>query len=132
MTKFAKGQSGNPQGRPVGSSLSGKLQRAIEKDFDGIVSALVGQALAGDTQAASLLLSPACPALKPTQQPVAVNLDGETLTDKAGAVLDAVGRAMLSPGDAKQLLDGLAAVSKIVETDELTRRIEVLERTAKK
>ena len=131
-TKFQAGQSGNPKGRPCGTSLNEKLRKAVSKDFDAIVAALIGQAKNGDVQAANVLLTRTCPTLRPTQEPIKVDMDGDTLTDKAGAILDAVGRAELSPGDAKQLLDGLAAVAKIAEVDDLTKRIEALEQTPKR
>ena len=122
------GQSGNIKGRPPGKTLSGKLRQSIEKDFDLIVGPVIESAKAGDIQAASLLLSRVCPALKPIQEAYKIGLPGETLTEKAAAILDAVADGKMSIADAKALLDGLASISKITEIDELTRRIEALEK----
>jgi hypothetical protein len=124
---FKKGKSGNPNGRPPGATLAGRLREAISEEFDAIVQTIMGAAKAGDMQAASLLLSRVVPAVKPVQDPVKVDMPGETLTQKAGAILGAVSRGELSPADAKLLLDGLAGVAKITEIDELTKRIEALE-----
>lgn len=128
MSKFTPGASGNPRGRKPGTTLGGKLRAAVGQDFDEIVQAVIKAAKAGDMSAASLLLARVAPAVKPVQEPVAVSLAGETLTEKAGAILDAVSRGELPISDAKQLLDGIGAVAKITEIDELVRRVEALEK----
>lgn len=129
--RWKPGESGNPEGRKPGTTLGGKLRAAVGQDFDAIVRAVITAAKAGDMAAASLLLSRTCPAVKPIQEPAPVALEGATLTEKAGSVLDAVSTGRLSVSDAKALLEALAAVAKIAEVDELTRRIEVLEGTSK-
>ncbi len=124
---FKKGASGNPNGRPKGKTLADRLRRAVDQDFDRIMDGLLAQAKAGDTQAISLLLSRTIPPIKATQEPVKISLDGDTLTQQAMAVLAAMGNGALPPEQGKQLLDGLAAVAKIVETNELIKRVEALE-----
>lgn len=128
-TRWRPGQSGNPEGRKPGATLAGRLRAAVGEDFDAIVSAVIKAAKEGDMAAASLLLSRTCPPVRPTQEPVKVDLPGANLTEKAAGILDAMGRGELAPMDAKALLDGLAAVAKIEEIDELRRRIEALEET---
>jgi hypothetical protein len=99
----------------------------VKPHWEPIVKALIEKAEQGDTQAASLLLTRVSPTLRPIQEPVRVNVTGETLTEKAASILDAVTKGELSPSDGKMLLDGLGAVCKIQEVDELVKRIEALE-----
>lgn len=57
MTKFAKGQSGNPAGRPKGSKNKSTLfVELLEDDLPGLISVLRGKALDGDMNAMRLLL----------------------------------------------------------------------------
>lgn len=126
-TKWQPGQSGNPSGRPAGLTLAGRLREAVGREFDAIVQAVIESAKAGDMAAANLLLSRTCPAVRPVQEPMQVAMPGASLSEKAGAILDAVGRGELAPQDAKALLDGLAAVARIVEIDDLAARVAALE-----
>lgn len=128
---FKKGQSGNPKGRPPGTTLAGKLRAAVGAEWDAIIGALIEKAKEGDTQAAQLLLTRVAPAVKPVQEPIKVDVTGETLTEKAASILDAATTGKLSPSDAKMLLDGLGAVVKIQEFDEIVKRIEKLEERQK-
>lgn len=126
-TRWKPGESGNPAGRKPGTTLAGKLRDAVGKEFDDITAAVIKAAKAGDMTAANLLLSRTCPAVRPVQEPIKVDMGGATLTERAGRILDAVSHGDLAPMDAKALLDGLGAVAKIAEIDELTKRIEALE-----
>jgi hypothetical protein len=126
-TKWKPGESGNPRGRKPGGTLGGKLRAAVGKDFPAIVQAVIDAAKSGDMAAASLLLSRTCPSVRPVQEPAKLPLSGQTLSEKAASVLALVEAGTVSVQDAKSLLDGLAAVAKISELDELTRRIEALE-----
>jgi hypothetical protein len=127
MSRWKPGESGNRQGRPPGTTLAGKLREAVGKEFDDIAAAVIKAAKEGDMQAASLLLSRVAPPMKPIQEPVRIDLAGATLTERAGAIFDQVAAGNLSTADGKALLDGLAALAKLREVDELVARIEALE-----
>lgn len=128
---FKKGSSGNAKGRPPGKTLAGRLRQAVDRDFDAIVSGVIEAAKGGDMSAASLLLNRVAPTLRPVQEAVHITLEGASLTERANAVMDATGRGELGPDVAKQLLDGLAAVARITEVQELKERVELLERSLK-
>ena len=124
---WKKGESGNPAGKKPGLAKLEPLRQAIRDHLPDIIAALLAQAKAGDVAAARLLLERCYPPLKAVQEPLIVPLQGESLTARALSVIDAVATGILSPGDAKTMLDGLAAVGKIRETDELVKRVEALE-----
>jgi len=126
---FQKGTSGNPAGRPRGIVNQAKLRKAIANDLPDILSALVQKARDGDTAAAKLLLDRVLPSLKPQDEPVRLPL-GDDLAASGRAVLAAVGGAAVTPEQGAKLLQGLGALARVVETDELAKRIEKLEYAA--
>lgn len=128
MAKFQKGTSGNPAGRPKGSGLSGKLRDAIEQDSEEIVTALIEQAKAGDVQAARVLLDRVCPALKSQAQAVNVqDMATGSLAERATAALDAAASGDLPPDTAAQLVQAVGTLARVVEINELEKRLQALE-----
>ncbi len=126
--RWKVGESGNPRGRKPGTGELGRLRASIAKHVPDIITKLVEQAKAGDAGAARLLLERVLPPVKATEQtvPVALPADG-SLADQGRAVLAAAGAGTLAPGQASQLLQGLGALAKLIETDELAARIAALE-----
>ena len=123
---FLPGVSGNPRGRPRNVGPSGKLRAAIEKQAPQLVTALFKQALAGDTQAASVLLARACPPLKPVDAPTQA-LAIASLAEGPAALLAALGAGTLSVDQVTGLANALASLAKVSETVELEARITALE-----
>lgn len=125
---FVKGQSGNPAGRAKGiPNPQARLRKAIEQHLPDILSAMVEQAKAGDTAAARLLVDKVLPSMKPVDQSVALPLAGVDLGADGRAILSATGNADITPEQAGRLLAGLGALARVIETDELLKRIEKLE-----
>jgi hypothetical protein len=127
MAKYQKGESGNPAGRPKGLINQASLRASIEKDIPEILAAMTAQAKAGDTQAARLLLDRTLPSIKPTDQPVSLAIAGVDLATDGRAILTATGNADITPEQAGRLLAGLGSLARVIETDELLKRIERLE-----
>ena len=124
--KFKPGQSGNPKGRPKNKTPATLLRKSIVDDMPDIILKLIEQAKNGDTAAAKILLDRCVPTLK--HQAIAVNLPvNGTLAEQGGEIIRATLSGQISPDIGAQLISALTSQSKIIEIDDLTKRIEILE-----
>lgn len=124
---FKKGVSGNPSGRPRGTTESTKLRKQISKHGQEIIDVVVAQAKSGDMAAVKILLDRICPALKSQSLPVKLPIDGDTLSDQGSQILNLMSSGYLPVDDASGLLTALSNLSKLKEYDSLVERIESLE-----
>jgi hypothetical protein len=90
-----------------------------------IIKTLVELAKDGDVQAAKVL-DRICPALKPQALPIALPVNG-SFSEQGSEIIRATMAGQIPPDIGSQLITALANQSKIVEIDELTKRIEILE-----
>lgn len=129
MAKFRPGQSGNPQGRPRGTSKAAKLRKAIEGDLPAIIKAMAEAAKEGDTAAAKLLMDRTVPPIRARDEPVGVPgmKSGADLADQGAAVLAALGAGKLAPTEASALMGAIAVQTRVVESTDLAKRIFELE-----
>jgi len=126
--RWKSGESGNPRGRRPGTGEVARLRQSIAAHLPAIIARLVETATAGDAQAARLLLERVLPALKPTETPVVLPLPADgALTAQGQAIIAAVAAGTLAPGQGAALLSGLGALARILEIDELERRLTLLE-----
>ena len=127
-TSGKPGQSGNPKGKVANSGEVSRIRAAIAAELPAILKTLVEQALAGDTQAARLLLERTVAPLKAMEPAQAIHLPEGSLTAQGRAVLAAVAGAELAPGQGAQLLSAIGSLARVAEIDELAQRIEALEK----
>ena len=126
--KFRPGQSGNKAGRPKSKTTAQDLRDRLAKDADRIITSVIAAAVAGDTQAAKLVLERIIPAIKPSEQTVSLDLpQAASLTDQGRAVVRAVADGAIAPRQGAEMLSALGTLAKVTEVDELARRIEALE-----
>ena len=128
--RWQPGQSGNPDGRPPGTGEVAKLRASIAAKVPDILAKLTELAMAGDVQAARLLIERVLPPVKAAELPVEMSLGEGGLSDQARQMLAAAAGGVLAPDQAAALIGALAAVAKITETDELMKRVERLEEAA--
>ena len=120
------GQSGNPFGRKSGAE---KLRALLEPHREDLVAKAVSMALAGDPTALRIVIDRLAPPSRAEAPPVEIPglADANTLTKKAGLLIDAIGAGLLAPDTGSQLLNALAAACKVAELDELAQRVAALE-----
>lgn len=124
-TRFKPGQSGNPGGRPVGSG--NKIRADLIHAWDEVKPILLEKAKGGDMAAIRIIAERVCPPMRATDPSTPIVLPDGTLTERANAVLHSIGTEDLNVSQAAQLMQALAALAKLIETDELAARIAALE-----
>lgn len=129
-TRFRPGQSGNPKGRAKGSmDRRSAWRQTLAEGLPELINDLQARARSGDDFAIKLIFDRVAPPMRP--EGASVHLpklaEGASLADKASSILSAVGEGQITVDVARSLIDTLAAAARIIETDELVRRIETLE-----
>ena len=127
---WKKGVSGNPAGRPKGTSLSKRerIAQALNGDGPDVVRKIIDAALAGDMTAAGLVLSRLMPPVKAQSEPVQFSLDPELPIGKQiEAVLGAVAAGEVPPDVGQQIIAMIGTLSNVRKNEELEQRILMLE-----
>lgn len=133
-TKWKKGQSGNLAGKPKGTRH--KATQLAETLLDGqakdLVQKCVDMALEGDGTAMKVCMDRLLPAKK--DRPVSLSIPQiESMGDAASAmkaITNAVSQGDITPSEAQVLSAMIENYRKIVETAELEKRIDDLEKIA--
>lgn len=125
-------KSPNPAGRPKGTlSKRDKIAQALNDDGPAVARVVIDAALAGDMQAAGLVLSRIAPPLKAQAERVQFTLSDEVpLSDQARQILQAVADGKLDGESAKTLIGCLNAVAGIRAVEDLESRLTILEAKA--
>ena len=131
MARWQKGESGNPAGRTPGRPDSRRLVFEQLVPYAGeLVSKAVALALEGDQQMLSLCLNKIIPSPKPVDGTVHIEGFSGSLKERGERIVEAVAAGQLSPDEGAALLGPLQTLAKLAEVDELTKRVEDLERAA--
>jgi ubiquinone biosynthesis protein UbiJ len=105
-----------------------KLRTALIADLPDILKVIVEKAKDGDIAAAKTILERVLPPLKAVEVPAYLEDLTGSLSQHGQQILQAMAAGSLAPGQAAQLLGAVAAQAKIVEVDDLARRLETLEK----
>lgn len=124
---FVKGNSGNLAGRPPGRTHGAKIRQAIEENTTAILKTVIDAAIAGDMQAAKILLDRIIPVLKAQALPVTVPI-GETLPDTGGNIIVATLTGSIPPDVGAALITALSNQGRLIELQELAERLLRIER----
>jgi hypothetical protein len=89
-----------------------------------IIQSLTDKAKAGDIGAARLLLERVIPPLRAVEAPQALQIDGGDLSGQAKSVVALAASGEVSVTQATQLIAALGTLAKLIEVDELERRIK--------
>lgn len=128
---FSKGSSGNPAGRPPGQTPGAQIRKAIEQRSTEILQAVIDAAIGGDMSACKMLLDRITPSLKPVAPQIEIDLpEGASLATQGSAVVHSALSGLVPPDIGSQLITALAQQAKLIETSDLIKRIEVLEKNA--
>ena len=128
LGRFEKGSSGNPRGRPP--MLAPELRERLNKVTPEIIDKVVEKALQGDLAAAKIILDRTAPISKQSSASITIPelaMAGTTLADKAGAILSSVASGNCPADVGAVLMQSVIALGRIIEVDELERRIAALE-----
>ena len=130
--KYKKGESGNPAGRPPGTLNKTTIivQKLLASEAEEIGRSVIKMAKEGDFQAAKLILERVCPPMR--DSPVDLKLPKiKKVKDIAEAfchINEAITAGQISPGQGKVISDILETQRKALETNDLEKRIEQLEK----
>jgi len=126
--KFKPGESGNPDGRPKGSKDKRTQYRELfEPHADGLIEKVIEMALAGDTTCLKMCIDRLVSPFRAINATVTLDDIEGTLTEKGEKIINAMGKGELSPSDASSMLTALAAQARILEIEELEKRVLKLE-----
>lgn len=129
---FVKGQSGNPRGRPPGSRHKTTLliEALLEDGAREVAKRVLAAAKGGDLTAAKIVLERLIPpARERTVELLLPSTDSPSgISEAFEVVLNAAADGLVTLSEAKQFADLLEQRRRVVETVELEKRIQALEK----
>lgn len=128
---WKKGQSGNPAGKKPGTRNKATMMvlGLMEKGAEEIAATIVEAARSGDLSAARFVLDRLVPPMR--ERPIDIDLpntdtvQGVDLAQQA--IIEAVARGELLPGEGSVLAGLVEARRKTIETIDLEQRVAALE-----
>lgn len=127
MARFKKGQSGNPAGKPKGArDKRTELRSLLEPHRTALVMKAVAMALAGDTTAMRICLDRLIAPVR--GNPVSIGDLSGSLTERGDRVMAAIAQGNISAEEAASLMAVIQSQARIIEADELDKRLSALEK----
>ncbi len=134
-TRFKRGQSGNPAGKPKGTRNKATLavEALLGDEAESLTRKAVELALEGDVTALRLCLERLCPPRK--ERPLEAGavrlpkLTAENLAEASAVIVRAVAGGRLAPGEGEARAKMLEAHRKNLELTDLEIRLAKIEAT---
>ena len=123
------GPSPNPKGRPKGSvDKRQKVAQALREGAPDVVQVILDSALAGDMQAAGLVLSRIAPTLRAQSEKVEFDFDASLpISRQIESVLAGIANGTIAADLGKQIIDAIGTLSNVRAVEELETRLTLLE-----
>ncbi|MCH9048934.1 MAG: hypothetical protein IH836_08375, partial [Proteobacteria bacterium] len=126
--KFKPGESGNPDGRPKGAKDKRTQYRELfEPHADALIQKAIDLALAGDTTCLKMCIDRLVSPFRAKNATVTLDDIEGSLTEKGEKIITAMGNGEVTPADTSSMLSALAAQARIIEIEELEKRVSDLE-----
>jgi polyhydroxyalkanoate synthesis regulator phasin len=136
-TRFQKGQSGNPAGRPRGSRnrVTRLMEDLLQGEAETLTRVAIGRAMAGDPVALKLCLQRMMAPMR--GRPIEIDLpagDGTiaTVAERLEATVAAVASGEITPDEAESIARVLQEQRQQIETADIDRRLMRLEEAARR
>ncbi len=127
MSKFEKGQSGNPKGRTPAHLTAAKVRKDLADDLPDILAKLIELAKQGDIQAIKLILDRVCPPIKPQAVPISLPVS-DSLAEQGNEIIRAIMQGQIPPDIGSQLITALSNQGKLIELQEMQERLQRVEK----
>ena len=124
-----KGGARPGAGRPKGSGQAAHYRAMLEPYAEELIQRVVDKAKDGDMAALKLCLDRLCAPLRPTDRLITIEgmADAKELSGKGEMILDSAASGDITPAEAQSLMRAISGQARIVEIDELERRVSDLE-----
>lgn len=127
-TKFQKGKSGNPKGKPVGAKdKRTELRELLKPHSEKLIQKAVDLAMEGDQAALKMCLDRICPALKSQAPLITLPLTATDEAGRASEVFQAMIQGEVPPDTGRDIISSIAAILKAKEVSEIEKRVITLE-----
>ena len=128
---FEKGRSGNPAGRPRGSTSRATKSAAmmLDGEAEALTRKAVELALGGDASALRLCLERILGPRRgrPVQLALPPISSAADIAGTMGALTAAAARGVITPGEAAELAKVVDTLVRSIETSDFERRLQMLE-----
>lgn len=130
-TKFKRGRSGNPSGRPKGSKNKSTLlaEKIIENDLEAVCKKAVSEAKKGNIQAIKIILERVLPPKKDRPINIAIP-DIKTSADileSINSLTQAVANGEITPSEGEAFARILDSNTRAFEIHDIEKRLKAIE-----